>query len=144
MLWYWVIRAPTASSLAGLRNGGGWELDIVGVMVGLTGGPRWYVLVVVSRVYLYLLWLSGHMQFLKSLTPGGVPNGDPSPRNRRFQTAFQFCVVDSKCRWATEQALNLPQTGILCTAEGFCPESPYNGFPASGGSIETSRELNLD
>jgi len=34
-------------------------------MVGLTGGPRWYVLVVVSRVYLYLLWLSGHMQFLK-------------------------------------------------------------------------------
>jgi len=53
MLWYWAIRAPTASSLAGLRNGGGWELDIVGVMVGLTGGPRWYVLVVVSRVYLY-------------------------------------------------------------------------------------------
>ena len=46
------------------------------------------------------------MQFLKSLTPGGVPNGDPSPRNRRFQTAFQFCVVGSKCRWATEQALS--------------------------------------
>ena len=107
MLWYWAIRAPTASSLAGLRNGGGWELDIVGVMAGLTGVPRWYVLVVVSRVYLHLLWLSGHMQFLKSLTPGGVPNGDPSPRNRRFQTAFQFCVVDSKCRWATEQALKV-------------------------------------
>jgi len=106
MLWYWVIRAPTASSLAGLRNSGGWELDIIGVMVGLTGEPRWYVLVVVSRVYLYLLWLSGHMQILESLTPGGVPNGDPSPRNQRFQTAFQFCVVDSKHRWATEQALN--------------------------------------
>jgi len=45
-------------------------------------------------------------QFLKSLTPGGVPNGHPSPRNPWFHAASKFCVVDSECRWATEQALN--------------------------------------
>ena len=45
-------------------------------------------------------------QFLKSLTPGGVPNGHPSPRNPWFHAASKFCVVDSECRWATEQAVN--------------------------------------
>jgi len=34
VLWCWAIRALTATSLAGLRNGGGLELDIVGVVVG--------------------------------------------------------------------------------------------------------------
>jgi len=33
-----------------------------------------------------------NMQFLKSLTRGGVPNAHPSP-------ASKFCVADSKCSW---------------------------------------------
>jgi len=54
-----------------------------------------------------------NMQFLKSLTRGGVPNAHPSPGNPRFQAASTFCVVVRfKMQLAIEQALRLVASSI--------------------------------
>jgi len=44
VLWYRAIKAPTASSLAGLRDGVGFELDIV---IGVMVWPTWEVTLLV-------------------------------------------------------------------------------------------------
>jgi len=62
----------------------------------------WWLLVEFIRIYGGSV---DNMQFLKSLTRGGLPNAHLSLGNPRFQAASKSCVVDSECSWQLNRPL---------------------------------------